>query len=208
MYAQPELDDTDEADEEITPANLEALAEDYAEDSLPDLGDLPEDPEEGEDDEFSEGSPRFEQFRSDFTKAFGLPMEEARDLVQQLKAESDNRVINEQKYELSAAWNVSVTEVEKRVAAIKPMWDKLTKEQQLAYDSPKGAQVLYARLEQQRQRKSTAKGGTTAKGKGLAGATKSGYMFTEAQINQMDAATYSANADRILLAYAQGKVKR
>ena len=42
---------------------------------LPELDDLPEDPEEGDgEDDFVEGSPRFEQFRSDFTKAFGLPL--------------------------------------------------------------------------------------------------------------------------------------
>lgn len=212
VYTEPsDLADVDLSDDEdVTPANLESLAEDYEEDALPDLEDLPEDPEEeDEEDDFVEGSKRFEQFRSDFTKAFGLPLEEARDLVQGLQAESTKRAINEQKYELSASWDVPVTEVDKRLMIVKTMWDKLPADKQQAYDSTKGAQALYARYEQSQQRKSTAKGTSSAKGKGLAGATtQSKYWYTEKQINAMDAATYSGNADRILMAYAQGRVKR
>ena len=92
---------------------------------------------------------------------------------------------------------------------VKTLWDKLPADKQQAYDSTKGAQALYARYEQSQQRKSTAKSTSSAKGKGLAGAsTQSKYWYTESQINAMDAATYSGNADRILMAYAQGRVKR
>jgi hypothetical protein len=177
------------------------------EDDLPELDELPEDPEEGDDeDDFVEGSPRFEQFRNDFTKAFGLPLEEARDLVQGLKQESVKRAVNEQKYELSAAWDVPVTEVEKRLMIVKTMWDKLPPDKQQAYDSPKGAQVLYAKYAEKNTRNSATKqqtSTTTAKG-----STASKYWYTESQINAMDDATYKLQSDRIMVAYAQGKVRK
>lgn len=176
---------------------------------LPELDDLPEDPEEGDgEDDFVEGSPRFEQFRSDFTKAFGLPLEEARDLVQGLQQESAKRSLNEQKYELSAAWDVPVTEVDKRLMIVKTLWDKLPRDKQQAYDSTKGAQALYARYEQQQQRKASTKGAAGTKSTNLAGGTTSKYWYSESQINSMDAATYAQNANRIMVAYAQGRVKR
>lgn len=193
----------DEDDELLdTPAN-ESVG-----DELPelDLDELPEDPE-AEEEDFVEGSPRFEQFRSDFTKAFGLPLEEARDLVQGLQQESIKRSLNEQKYELSAAWDVPVTEVERRLMVVKTLWDKLPSDKQQAYDSTKGAQALYARYEQQQQRKGAAKATKTST-KGVSGGTSSKYWYSESQINSMDAATYAQNANRIMVAYAQGRVKR
>lgn len=195
------LDEDDEL--VLTPAN--ELDEG---DELPDLDGLPEEPEE-EEDEFVEGSPRFEQFRSDFTKAFGLPLEDARDLVQGLQAESIKRSLNEQKYELSAAWDVPVTEVDRRLMVVKTMWDKLPSDKQQAYDSTKGAQALYARYEQQQQRKGATKAAkTSTKGASSSSGSQSKYWYSESQINSMDAATYAQNANRIMVAYAQGRVKR
>lgn len=207
LYDTPDIDDSLDDDDEVPTAKLDG--EDVElDDELPELGDLPEDPDAEEEEEFVEGSPRFEQFRSDFTKAFGLPLEEARDLVQGLKQESDKRAINEQKYELSAAWDVPVGEVEQRLMIVKKMWDKLPADKQQAYDTTKGAQVLYARYMQTNERKATTKTATTTKS-GLAGgkANTSKYMYTQSQIDAMDAATYAANANNIMYAYAQGKVR-
>lgn len=204
----------------ITPAKTEDLTDELTEevdegeedgvvDDLPDLGDLPEDPEEGEDEEFVEGSPRFEQFKSDFQKALGLPLDEARNLVQSLKEDSIKREVNEQKYELSASWDVPVTEVDRRLAIVAKMWNKLPADRKQAYDSTKGAQVLYTRYEQQQNKKGATKGTqSSVKGSGKQAANKSGYSFTQQQIDNMDAQTYSQNANAIMVAYAQGKVKR
>jgi hypothetical protein len=191
--------------------NLPTANSDDSEDleDLPELDELPEDPEEDEEDDFVEGSPRFEQFRSEFTKAFGLPLEEARDLVQGLQHESAKRSLNEQKYELSAAWDVPVTEVDKRLAIVKTLWDKLPRDKQQAYDTTKGAQALYAKYVQSQQRKSSTKGAGGTKGSSLAGGKSSSkYWYSESQINAMDAATYAQNSNRIMVAYAQGRVKR
>jgi hypothetical protein len=206
FYDDPGVDNSLDDDDELLPTAKEGLSE-LDEDELPELNDLPEDPDSDED-EFVEGSPRFEQFRNDFTKAFGLPLEEARDLVQGLKQESVKRAINEQKYELSAAWDVPVTEVDQRLMIVKKMWDKLPADKQQAYDSTKGAQVLYARYMQNSERKATTRTATGTKA-GLAGgkATASKYMYTQSQIDAMDAPTYAANATNIALAYAQGKVR-
>lgn len=194
---------TDELTEEVDEGEEDGL------DELPELGDLPEDPEEGEDDEFVEGSPRFEQFKSDFQKALGLPLDEARNLVQSLKEDSIKRELNEQKYELSATWDVPVTEVDRRLAIVAKMWEKLPADKKQAYDSTKGAQVLYTRYEQQQNKKGVTKGAqSSVKGSGKQAANKSGYSFTQQQIDNMDAPTYSQNADAIMVAYAQGKVKR
>jgi hypothetical protein len=198
------LDEDDElttsAIDEVDPLALDG-------DELPDISaDLPDDPESTEDDEFVEGSPRFEQFKSDFNKAFGLPMEEARDLVQSLRDDSIKRQVNEQKYELSAAWQISVTEVEERLAVVHQLWSKLPADKQQAYDNPKGAQVLYARYEQSRMNRKGTQGKTKTASQVSTPANK--WMYTQRQIDQMDAATYSKEADRIMLAYAQGRVRR
>ena len=87
------------------------------------------------------------------------------------------------------------------------MWDKLPRDKQQAYDTTKGAQALYARYEQQQQRKGTTKASKTST-KGSSGGSTSKYWYSESQINAMDAATYSQNANRIMVAYAQGRVKR
>lgn len=194
----------------LPPANTEVALDEDDELDLSILNELPEDPEAEPEDDFSEGSPRFEQFKSDFNKAFGLPMEEARELVQSLKADSVKRQINEQKYELSAAWDVPVTVVDERLAIVANMWKKLPADKQQAYDSTKGAQALYAAYEQQQQRKLSAKGATKGTSKsGLAvGNTSSKYLYTQRQIDSMDAATYSREAQNIMVAYAQGRVKR
>lgn len=183
-----------------------STAEDDTE--LPDLDDLPEDPEEGdEEEEFVEGSKRFEQFKDDFVKAFGLPMEEAKELVLGLRDESSKRQVNEQKYELSAAWNVPVTEVDRRLAVVAKVWSKLPADKQQAYDSTKGAQVLYARHEAQQSKSATAKGSQRTSTKAT-GTSSAKYWYTQSQIERMAPEEYSANADRIMVAYAQNKVKK
>jgi hypothetical protein len=197
-----QVDDTE--DDELVLDTANEL--DISGDELPDISDLPLDPEQPEEDEFVEGSPRFEQFRSDFDKAFGIPLEEARDLVQGLRDDSIKRAVNEQKYELSAAWNVSVTEVEQRLAVVKTLWDKLPPDKQQAYDSPKGAQVLYARYEQDQQRRGTAKVKSSTKVSPANGGNK--YWYTQAQIDRMPQDEYYKQSDRIMLAYAQGRVRR
>jgi hypothetical protein len=204
-------DDDDELlDENVRRVSLDADNPEDEGDELPELDELPEDPEtEVDEDDFVEGSPRFEQFRTDFTKAFGLPLEEARDLVQGLKEESVKRVVNEQKYELSAVWDVPVTEVERRLMIVKTMWDKLPPDKQQAYDSPKGAQVLYAKYEEKNTRKSATKTHTsTSTANSQKGSTASKYWYTESQINAMDDATYKQHNERIMVAYAQGRVRK
>ena len=172
-----------------------------------DLTDLPDDPEEEPEDDFVEGSPRFEQFKEDFNKAFGLPLEEARDLVQSLKEDSVKRQLNEQKYELSAAWDVPVTVVDQRLAVVAKMWEKLPADKKAAYDSTKGAQLLWNQYETKRASTGAAKVSKTMKSTAKQTSTPK-WLYTQRQIDQMDAATYSAEADKIMLAYAQGKVKR
>jgi len=105
-------------------------------------------------------------------------------------------------------WDVPVTEVDRRLAIVAKMWAKLPADKKQAYDSTKGAQVLYTRYEQQQSKKGSIKGTqTTTKGSGMKSTNKSGYVFTQRQIDSMDAATYSQNADANMVAYAQGKVK-
>jgi hypothetical protein len=115
------------------------------------------------------------------------------------------REVNEQKYELSNAWQVPVSEVEQRLVIVKSMWDKLPPDKQQAYDSPKGAQVLYARYESTSKKQGTTQSSTKKAG---VSTPASKWAYTESQIQRMDQATYSANADRIMVAYAKGLVKK
>lgn len=172
-----------------------------------DLDSLPEDPEEGEE-EFAEGSKRFEQFREDFNKAFGLPLDEAKVLIQDLRAEQQKRQINEDKYVLSTEWNVPVKEVEARLAVVAKMWKTLPPDKQQAYDSVKGAQILWNQHSSRKSKSSANKVSSTMGSTAKPSTGQPRWLYTQKQIDNMDMATYSAEAQKIMLAYAQGKVKR
>lgn len=188
---EPELVDVNnlQADD----ADLDALADGLLDD------------ETEEDSEFVEGSPRFEAFKSDFNKAFGIELADAVELVQGLQNDKITRAVNEQKYELGAHWEIPVSQVEQRLAVVAKLWNKLPAERRADFDNPKGAITLWAKYEASQGKR--AGGIVKSQGKGtVQSSTK--YTFTESQINAMDQSTYDKNSAAILNAYATGRVKK
>lgn len=206
-----DIEDTDLGVEPDTEIDLEGVS--VPEETLDSLaGDLLDDEDtldpEPEDD-FTEGSPRFESFKQDFNKAFGIDLHEAVELVQSLHSDKVARAANEQKYELSAHWEVPVAQVEERLAVVAKLWQKLPTDKRQQFDNPQGAIALWSRHEQAQAKRGTGFKASSAKtGNPNGGRTRTAYDFTEQQINQMDEATYSSNATAIALAYANKRVKR
>ena len=193
---EQEVDLTDLQSEE---ADLDALASDLLTD---------EDTTEPEpEDDFTEGSPRFESFKQDFSKAFGIELNEAVELVQSLHTDRAQRAANEQKYELSAHWEVPVAKVEERLAIVAKLWQRLPADKQAQFDNPQGAIALWSRHETAAAKR-TGLRSTQKTGSVGASTARTAFDFTEKQIDSMDAATYSANATAIALAYANKRVKR
>lgn len=180
-------------------ADLDVLANDL----LADEDTVEPEPE----DDFVEGSPRFESFKEDFNKAFGIDLSEAVELVQSLHTDRAQRAANEQKYELSAHWEVPVKQVEERLAVVAKLWQRLPEDKRAQFDNPQGAIALWSRHEAAANKRTGMR--STQKTGSVGGNTaRTAFDFTEKQIDNMDAATYSANATAIALAYANKRVKR
>lgn len=196
------VDLTDEGTEETITAESDELDVDV--ESL-DFTDLPDDPEQ-DTEEFVEGSPRFEQFKSDFKSAFGMEMSDAKDLLVGLQQQALKQALNEQKYELSAAWNAPISVVEQRLAVVAKMWSQLPPDKQQAYDSVKGAIALYTKHE--KSGKAAVASKVTAKSTQKPPTNDKGYMYTEKQIERMTPEEWALNSQRVMYAYANGRVKR
>ena len=183
IYDDPSVDVNDLAEEEVVTES----------DELPPLDDLELTTEDSDQPT--------QAFSEQFQEHFGMSVEEARDLITTLQQEVAARQVNAQKFELSAAWNVPIGEVEQRLAVVSRMWSQLPDDKKAAYDNPKGAMALYERYTQQRGLKGIQSSSKQP-------AVQSKYLYTQKQIDQMDQATYEREQKRIFLAYAQGKVKK
>lgn len=197
IYDQPGTDvETAEDEPDLLGADTDEL-DDVDLDGL--VADPEAEPEEEED--LSEGSPAYQKFADTFEKVLGSPLKETVDAVRALMVESQERSVREQKYELSAHWQVPVDEVDRRVAITSQLWKKLPADKQQQYDNPKGAIALYAKYEASKGTKQGVQTSTKAVNQR---ATK--YDFTQTQIDKMTVSEYEANIGAITKAYQQGRV--
>lgn len=182
LYDDPAIDENDLSEEEVVTES----------DELPPLDDL---------ELSTEDTEPTQAFSEQFQEHFGMSVDEARELITTLQQEVAARQVNAQKFELSAAWNVPIGEVEQRLAVVSRMWAQLPDDKKAAYDNPKGAIALYERYTQKRGLKGIQTSNKQAP-------VESKYLYTQKQIDRMDQATYEREQQRIMLAYAQGRVKK
>lgn len=176
---------------------------DTPEEELVEDSEVPEITEESdelplpEDDE--DPTEKSADFASQFKEHFGLPVEEAQEILQELIQEREQRQVLDQKYELAAKWEVPIAEVDRRMALVTERWSRMSPEDKAKYDSVQGAIAIYKSLQ--------------PKDKGIQSsfkkspATTSKYDFTQRQIDSMSPQERQRLDAQILRAYAAGRVQ-
>ena len=207
----PDIDTSAPSSEELDVVSDETSVEDDELDSLLDFSD----DEETEGD--TETLPETETsagFQQEFEQHFGMSVEDAKSLVQELAQERADRQqrtqqqqVELQQRDLATHWGVDEGEVVSRLVVVKQYWDKLPEEKKAQYDNAEGAKAIYAKLVASGKanvpkldRNSTKSAST--------GSPK--YLYTEAQIRELqkNPEEYAKEADNILRAYQLGKVRK
>ncbi|AGY46501.1 scaffolding protein [Cyanophage PP] len=197
----PSLEDTqdletealDEVPSSDVDADLDALLE-----TLDNEGT--EQPSEDEQQPTAEFSAQFEQ-------TFGMSVDDAKELIQELHQERVERQVRVMHNELASHWGVDNKEVENRLLEVRKLWEKLPPDKQTQYDNVNGAIAIWARLESSGRTKNTPK---LDRNSTSSVTSSSKYWYTEAQIRELqkNPTEYAKHADNVLRAYALGKVKR
>jgi len=198
----PELPSTEDTDLELdeAPSN-EVTNEDADLDAiLSEMDTEGEQPTEDDDTGYTKYRERLEQ-------DLGMPLAEAKALIEELVAERQQRTVREMHSELASHWGVGTKDVEQRLVEVKKLWDKLPADKQAQYDNVQGAIAIWARLEASGKVKSTPRLDKNSTGSTVA---QTKYWYTQAQISELmkNPNEYAKHADRITIAYQQGRVKR
>lgn len=146
-------------------------------------------------------------FVAEFEQHFGMSVDDAKALVQELAAERSDRTVRQQQADLATHWGVDAGEVTARLMVVRQLWEKLPAEKQAQYDNAEGAKAIYAKLQ------ASGKAGTPKLDRNSTRKTEGGqskWMYTQAQINALmqNPDEYAKEADNILRAYQLGKVKK
>ena len=162
-----------------------------------------------------------EKFSAYFEKQTGMPMQEFSDTLREIqtivrevgandlkegiafiKASRQAQAIEDVRNEADAFWDVTREETVKRLTAIQPYFNKLSKEDKKLYDTVKGADILWRSYLAER-------GDNDTKTKTTKSGTKTGgrrFLYTQQDIDSMSSDEYKQNADRITYAYTNGLV--
>ncbi len=150
----------------------------------------------------------FAAFASQFQKYTGVDFKEAISTFSELQQFRVQQKVESEKSELMQAWGVSGTDFEARLSEVKERFAKYTPEMQTKLNNPQGAQLIWAKIEQERGTKKTKEVPALDRGRKSAPASgKSQYDYTRAQISAMSNEEYAKNANRIAAAFAAGRVK-
>lgn len=227
---QQQLELASEEEQEVSPKESEeqpdnekpkADADEDQKDSLPSLDelDLPEDlglpgSEEGEVPELPD-TEEAKQFAKQFQEYLGVSVEEFRAAAQDYKKtiEYVNQVRAENYYRqsiqsLSNEWGIGGEEVESRLETIRERFNKYPKEMRDKLDSPEGAKLIWAKIEQEQKKQQpevpTFQKSTPGSPKNAGGKKP---LFTREQLEKMTPEEYAANNDKIIEAYQLGLVR-
>lgn len=196
---------TDTGNEDATTETSEISTVDPEEAELLALleDDTVEEPE-SEDSEPKDDDSDFDgKFQAHFEKTFGLKPDEAVALVQELVAEREERKVQGQLNELRAIWGgIDDESLYQRLETVREVYNSLTPENQMKFNSPKGAATIWKRLEMQGKTPKTLQRSKSQS------SVKPTFMYTQQQIDAMPASEYRKQADKIAAAYANGLVKK
>lgn len=150
--------------------------------------------------------PGYEQFSNDFRKFTGIDLQNAVQLVGQLQAWQVQQQVKQQESELQQSWGVQGDEFKQRLEAVRTRFKSLPKDLQYRLDNPMGAQLIWAKLQQEEQAKQKQVPRFDRTGvQGSVGTPK--HMYTQQQILNMSNDDYEKQASRIAYAYKNGLVK-
>ena len=205
----PEVE-VEEEELETTPVEEEGVVEgeeDVDIDSL--LGDDPE--EKKEPITADPESPQFKDLAKQFQEIMGVDLSTALEQYNQLAAQMSEMQSKVQEREaqdslknLQDAWDVTPTELDRRVAKVMQVVNKMTPAQKERYDSLDGIQKLWAKIETASAKSAPASGGEK-KGKG---STKEpSYKTSELRkMMRENPGLYDKSQALIQAAFAAGRV--
>lgn len=219
LTEQEEISPTEEQSPE-TESKEQKPEEKEQKDGLPGLDelDLPEDlgiqGEEGEEVPELPDTEEAKAFAEQFQKYLGISVEEFRTAAQDYKKtiEYVNQARQEQYYNkavnsLSQEWGVDQNEVETRLEKVRERFNKYPEDMRNRLDSPEGAKLIWAKIEQEQQRQQpevpTFQKSSSA---GTQGQQRK-PRFTREQLAQMTPEEYSRNNEEIIEAYKLGLVR-
>jgi hypothetical protein len=161
-----------------------------------------------------------EKFAKYFEKATGMPIKDFGETLHEIKAlvkdvgaeglkngiafiKASQQVqqIEAVRSEVDKLWGVPREETLKRLEKVKERWDRMPRAQQVLYDTPEGADLIWRSIE---AKAPSTKTQTSKSGKNPAGRR---YVYTQTQLDAMSKDEYAANADKITAAYQKGLVE-
>ena len=161
-----------------------------------------------------------EKFSKYFEKATGMPIKEFGETLHEIKtlvkdvgaeglkngiafikAAQQAQQIEEVRSQVDKIWGVDRAESLKRLEKVKERWDRMPKAQQILYDTPEGADLIWRSIQ---AKSPSTKTQTSKSGRNPAGRR---YVFTQAQLDSMSKEEYAAKADKITEAYQKGLVE-
>ena len=150
-----------------------------------------------------------EAFKKQFTKVFGVAPEVAAQQFNELAAYRAQQSAQQQLTAIKQAWGVSDQEAASRLKEVTTRFNQYPKELQEKLDNVEGAQLIWAKLQQERQGQQTNNKTPTLDRSTSAQATsKVGQpqMVKQSDIAKLSPQEYAANADKIAILYARGLV--
>lgn len=158
-----------------------------------------EETEEVEEDE-SEEENISEEFNTQFKEAFGIDVNEARELVNDLQNfRSENALMRE--------WGINPTEYDSRITRIREFYNGLPEEGREKFNSPEGAKAIWNHISKNDSSKKTKAPKRTrgTLGKSQNKSPKSD-LIKRSEILKMSDSDYKANYSKISKAFAENRV--
>lgn len=224
--------DYDENDYQVTPSRAEFYFDDGMEEPTEIEDDLsggvqetPQPTEQSYDDELAaalaaqnqppeaEQTPDpttdtdFAKFNEDFKKYAGVDFKEAMESFQFVRQQVHQQQVNEQKQALANEWGVDATELDSRLTQVRERWQNLKPELQKQYDTNDGIKLIWTYIEKEQAKTQKVVPGLQRSSTKLPAGSQAKYDFSQRQIDKMSNEEYAKNANRIMNAYANGRVK-
>jgi hypothetical protein len=148
-----------------------------------------------------------EVFSKQFEQHFGMKVDEARAMVQELQQFRVQQVVEQQFSQLQQVWQVPRTEAEARLAQVQERYNKLSDsvKNTLAQDQVRATQLIWQQLEKEQAQRYQQVPQFDRNGQPRPQQLPKGVL-TKQQIYNMTESEYAARQPEIMAAYANGLV--
>lgn len=151
--------------------------------------------------------PDFAKFNEDFKKYAGVDFKEAVESFKYVQQIQQQQRVNEQKQVLANEWGVDGGELESRLGQVRERWLRLKPELQQQYDTNDGIKLIWTYIEKEQAKNQKVVPGLQRNSTKIPAGSQPKYDYSQRQIDKMNNEEYAKNANRIMQAYANGRVK-